>query len=174
MIAPVFVDTNVLLYARDAGEPVKQPLALRWLQQLWQDRSGRTSIQVLSEFYVNATRKLVPGMPPERAWEDVEALLAWSPQSTDGMLLARGREIERRYRLSWWDSLIVAAAQLQDCALLLTEDLHDGAQYGDVRVRSPFTLSVGESGAQYGARHLQARSLHRGRGRPPRLRSQAG
>jgi predicted nucleic acid-binding protein len=168
MTAPVFVDTNVLLYARDAGEPAKQPLARQWLEQLWLDRTGRTSTQVLTEFYVNATRKLVPGMPAERAWEDVEALLTWSPQPVNAELLIRGRAVEQRYRLSWWDSLIVAAAQLQDCALLLTEDLQDGARYGDVRVQSPFTPAVSEPGAPYAIRRLHAKPLHRGRGRPVR------
>lgn len=166
MIAPVFVDTSILLYARDAGEPIKQPLAEQWLRRLWQERSGRISAQVLSEYYVNVTRKLVPGLSSERAWEDVEALYSWVPQATDCALLTRGRELERRYQLSWWDSLIVAAAQLQQCALLLTEDLQDGAQYGELSVRSPFTLAVSDVGAPYCVEREQAAPRHRERGRP--------
>ena len=60
----------------------------------------------------------------------------------DEALLRRAREIELRFKISWWDSMIVAAAQLQDCVLLLTEDLQDGAAYGSVTARSPFTLQV--------------------------------
>jgi predicted nucleic acid-binding protein len=71
MTAPVFVDTNVLLYARDAGETGKQPRAAAWLDHLWREQLGRTSFQVLSDYYVNVTRKLSPGLAPDEAWDDV-------------------------------------------------------------------------------------------------------
>ena len=122
-------------------------------------------MQVLSEYYVNVTRKLDPGLEPEEAWDEVEALMAWRPQPIDAGLMRRGREIERRYRLSWWDSLVVGAAQLQECALLLTEDLQDGAMYGEVAVRNPFKLDVGEALATYSALPA-AVSRHTARGRP--------
>ena len=77
------------------------------------------------------------------------------------------REAEQRWRLSWWDSLIVAAAQMQGCSVLLTEDLHDGTAFGNLVVRSPFTLEVREPAAAYGATP-QLASLHRPRGRPRR------
>ena len=145
MTVTVFVDTNVFIYARDADERVKRPRAAAWLEHLWREQLGRTSVQVLSEYYVNVTRKLVPGLPPDEAWDDVKALLTWKPIPIDGSLLEAGREIERRHRLSWWDCLIVAAAQLQGCGLLLTEDLQDGAVFGGVTVRSPFTLATAEA-----------------------------
>lgn len=165
MIAPVFVDTNVLVYARDAGEPHKQPRAAAWIERLWREQSGRTGAQVLSEYYVIVTRKLEPGLPAEEAWDDVTALMSWRPQPIDEALLQRGREVERRHRLSWWDSLIVGAAQLQGCAVLLTEDLQDGAVYGGVTIRSPFTLAVGEPGTSYIATAARG---HPQRGRPKR------
>lgn len=165
MTAPVFVDTNVLLYARDAGEPAKQPRAAEWLTHLWRERLGRTSIQVLSEYYVNVTRKLAPGLSREEAWDDVRALQLWVPHPVDAPLMQRGHEIEQRFRLSWWDCLVVAAAQLQGCALLLSEDFQDGAVYGGVTIRSPFTLSLGEDAAVYVAAP-QAATGQRGRGRP--------
>jgi len=167
MIAPVFVDTNVLLYARDAAEPAKQPLAAAWMASLWRERAGRTSIQVLSEYYVNATRKLRPGLAPEVAWDDVRALMSWQPQPLDATVLQAGREIERRYRLGWWDSLIVAAALGQGCTLLLSEDLQDGMKFGGLTVRSPFALMAGEIPAAYAATP-GAVSAHRPRGRPRR------
>jgi predicted nucleic acid-binding protein len=167
MTAPVFVDTNVLIHARDAGEPEKQPRAREWLARLWREQAGRTSVQVLSEYYVNVTRKLEPGLTQQEAWDDVQALLTWHPQAIDATLLQRGREIEVRHRLPWWDSLIVAAAQAQGCALLLSEDFHDGAVFGGVTVRSPFTLRVEEREALYAALP-SAQSRHRPRGRPPR------
>ena len=148
MIVPVFVDANVLVYTRDVNEPVKQLRAVNWMDRLWREQSGRTSMQVLSEFYVTATRKLRPAISTDDAWNNVKSLLAWQPQPIDGALLQRAREIEQRHRLSWWDSMVVAAAQLQNCALLLSEDMHDGAAFGGVTVRSPFTLAVDEPRAR--------------------------
>jgi predicted nucleic acid-binding protein len=167
MTAPVFVDTNVLLYARDASEPTKQPLAARWMASLWRDRTGRTSMQVLCEYYVNATRKLRPGLAPEVAWDDVRALMSWQPQALDAAVLEMGRELERRYRLGWWDCLVVAAAQSQGCALLLSEDFQDGMKLGGLTVRNPFTLAAGEAASAYAAGPV-AVSRHRPRGRPKR------
>lgn len=170
MTAPIFVDTNVFLYARDAGEPVKRPRAAAWLEHLWREQLGRTSIQVLSEYYVNLTRKLDPGLPPDEAWDDVEMLLTWNPVAIDAAVLKVGRDIERRYALSWWDSLIVAAARLQGCSLLLTEDLQDGAVLAGVTVRSPFTSTIAEASALYHSLPTVA-SRHRKRGRPRAMAS---
>lgn len=165
MIALVFVDTNVLVYARDAGETRKQRLAASWLALLWRERSGRTSVQVLSEYYVTVTRKLAPGLPHAVAWDDVKNMLSWQPAAVDANLLQRARDIEERHRLSWWDSLIVGAAQLQNCAVLLSEDLQDGGVYGSVTVRSPFTFAVNAPLAEY--QHIDSvKPSHPRRGRP--------
>ncbi len=171
MIAPVFVDANVFVYAADAGAGRKQEFAADWIGRLWSERQGRTSMQVLSEFYVTVTQKLKPKIAVEDAWRDVNYLLAWKPRSIDGELLQHARVIQQRYRLSWWDSMIVAAAQLQDCAVLLTEDLHDGAAYGSVTVRSPFTLSVEEPRSNY--LFTSRVSVHRPRGRPRKVEAPA-
>jgi predicted nucleic acid-binding protein len=167
MIPPCFVDANVLIYARDPGEPLKQQRAQEWLLYLWREGLGRTSVQVLSEFYVNVTRKLANPVSAEDAWQEVRSLLAWRPHPVDEALFLRAREIEQRWRLSWWDSMVVAAAQLQSCAVLLTEDLQDGAVYGGVTVRSPFSLAAREPLPSY-AVVPAARPRHRGRGRPRR------
>lgn len=167
MTARCFVDANVLLYAHDPSEPTKGPRAKAWLELLWKERAGRISMQVLSEYYVNVTRKLRPGLSSEVAWEDVTTYLSWDPYPVDETLIRRAREIEQRYRLSWWDGMIVAAAQLQDCEGLLTEDLQDGMVFGAVTVRNPFKLAV-EDPAATDAVAPRARSLHRPRGRPRR------
>ena len=159
-----FVDANVLVYARDQRDLVKRTRAAQWLEHLWKQRSGRTSCQILSEFYSVATRKL--RVPPDQAWDEAARYFAWSPQPIDEPLLRRAREIERRYQISWWDSMVVAAAQLQDCVVLLTEDLHDGMVFGTLAVRSPFSSVVEEPPVGYAVR---ARPLHRARGRPRRI-----
>lgn len=158
MTAPVFVDANVLVYARDSRDAAKQRLAMAWLELLWREESGRLSTQVLSEYYVTVTRKLPAPMDPDAAWDDIRALFSWNPQPIDPEVLTGAAEVSRRFRLSWWDSLVVAAAQVQSCPLLLSEDLQDGAVIGGVTVRSPFTLSVQDAPAAH-----RARSSGRGR-----------
>jgi predicted nucleic acid-binding protein len=164
MIAPCFVDTNVLIYWRDASDPVKQVRAREWLDTLWREQRGRTSVQVLSEFYSVMTRKFT-SVTPEDTWRDVQSFMTWSPQPVDADVMRRAREIEAKYQLNWWDCLIVAAAQLQRCALLLTEDLQDGADYGGVIARNPFQLGVAEERSAYSVMPKVV-SRHRGRGRP--------
>ena len=143
MSALFFVDTNVLV-SRDASERDKQPRAQQWLAALWQQRCGRTSVQVLSEYYVTVTRKLAPGLTPDEAWMDVEALLAWAPQAVDVDVLRGARTTSQRCAISWWDALIVAAAKTSNCAFLLTEDLQDGQDLDDMRVIDPFQHSPAE------------------------------
>jgi len=165
MTGPCFVDANVFVYAQDARDPRKHRRAEEWLDVLWRERLGRTSMQALSEFYAVATRKL--GISRDIAWEETGRYFGWDPHPVDETLMRRAREVEQRYRLSWWDSLIVAAAQLQHCVLLLTEDLQDGMLVGALTVRSPFALAASEPGARYEAAPKTV-SRHRSRGRPRR------
>ena len=160
----VFVDANVFLYAHDATDPARRGRARDWIAHLWRAAQGRTSMQALSEFYVNARRL---GVSSEKAWGEVDALLAWKPRAVDAELIRAAREIEAHRRLSWWDSMTVAAAQLEKCRLLLTEDLQDGLEIGTLIVRSPFKLQVEQPAAEYEAAPLLA-TLHRRPGRPRR------
>ncbi len=125
--ASVFVDSNVLLYAVDETDPDKQRVARNWRAELWKSRRGRVSFQVLGEFYVNAVRKQPAAREEARA--EVRDLLAWNPVVTDAALLERGWKLQDRYRLSYWDALIVAAAKAALCRYLLTEDLQSRATH---------------------------------------------
>ncbi len=142
MIDNVFVDTNIVLYARDSSEPDKQGIASRLLDDLWENRNGRISVQVLNEFFVNATRKLEPGLSANEAWDDVEALGAWNPLPLDMPLLVRANAVHGRYGLSWWDSMIVAAAEACGCSRIYSEDLSNGAVYFGITVVNPFQEST--------------------------------
>jgi predicted nucleic acid-binding protein len=161
-----FVDANVLVYAQDRSEPAKREIAETLIRKLWREQSARTSIQALNEFYAVVTRKTSMGVGSEEAWRVVEDLLDWNPRPIDAALLHRARAVEARYQLSWWDSLIVAAAQLQGCAVLYTEDLHHGATYDGVRVCNPFVPQVQEEPAPY---RVATVSPHRPRGRPRKV-----
>src|SRR5690349_24742072 len=105
MTALVFVDTNVLVYARDSRDAVKRARAREWLELLWRDLRGRTSTQVLNEYYSLLTQRAQFRVDRNLAWDDVRELLKWKPQEIDVETLTRAREIELNYQLNWWDCL---------------------------------------------------------------------
>jgi predicted nucleic acid-binding protein len=124
-----FVDTNVLVYAHDASETVKQPIARAALDRLWDARSGTLSTQVLQEFYNVATRKLAPPMTRAEAREIVEL---------DPALILSASRIEEEHQLSFWDALVVEAARVAGAERLLTEDMQDGRVIEGVSIENPF------------------------------------
>lgn len=137
MTGPAFVDTNILVYSRDAGEPVKQAQAKNLMSLLWESRLGRVSQQVLQEYYVTVTRKLKPGLSKPDARDDIHALLAWQPLAATSANFSKAWDIEDRFGLSWWDSLIVTSALQCQCVVLFSEDLQDGLQVDGLRIRNP-------------------------------------
>jgi predicted nucleic acid-binding protein len=136
----VFVDTNVLLYAEDRADPAKHASARAWLRILWMQRRGRLSTQVLNEFYVNATRKLRPSMPAGDARAEIRRFQRWQPWQIDHATVEAAWAVETRYALSYWDSLIVAAAQQLGCAFLLSEDLQHEQLIDGVCIVNPFLV----------------------------------
>ena len=138
MTALVFVDTNVLVYRHDSADPAKQARADEWISFLAEKRLARISFQVLQELYTTLTRKLDPGFSANEAREIARDLAVWEPAAITFDILERAWVIENRYTISWWDSLIVAAAQSCECAALLSEDLKHGEKYGAAGVIDPF------------------------------------
>lgn len=142
MNARVFVDTNILVYSRDKSEAAKQAIALQWLTVLWQQRSGRISFQTLNEFYVTVTQRLKPGLTREEAQADIRNLLLWNPIAVDSTVMENAWLIQERQRFSWWDSLILSAAQIQDCTFILSEDMQHGQQIGNLTIINPFLADI--------------------------------
>ena len=136
----VFVDANVLLYADDTRDAVKQAQSRDWLLALWQRRSGRTSTQVLNEYYVNVTRKLK--LPQGDARAKVRRFQLWQPWQIDHQTVETAWGIEARFGLSYWDSLSVAAASQAGCTHLLSEDMGHEQHYGAVQVINPFKAGI--------------------------------
>lgn len=132
----VFIDTNVLIYAVDVGEPKKHAAARAWRNWLWDTGRGRLSFQVLQEFYVKVTQKV----PNSRikARDEVLDLMAWRPVAIDAQLVTRAWAIQDRYGFSFWDSSIVAAAQTAGCRYLLTEDLQHQQRIDTLEIINPF------------------------------------
>jgi predicted nucleic acid-binding protein len=138
MSAPIFVDTNILVYALDAGAREKQRQAAAWTESVWRSGRGRVSTQVLHEFYVTVTQKLRPGLDRSAARAEVRGLMSWRPVQLDQVMLESAWDVQDRFQLSFRDALIVAAARAAGCGYLLTEDLQDGQVLDDLRVVNPF------------------------------------
>ena len=134
-----FVDTNVLLYAHDAGNTLKQPIARALLEELWSDRSGVLSTQVLQEFYVVATRKFEPPMHRTEARELVGLYATWSVVQVDVEMILDAAALEANAKLSFWDALIVEAARRAGAMRLVSEDLQAGRQIAGIAIENPFS-----------------------------------
>ena len=133
-----FVDTNVLLYAALAGaEPVgKKRVARRILE------SGdlALSVQVLQEFYYQATRPTrTDALTSREAVEFLEQFDSSPIQPVTPELFLEAVRFSERYQLSYWDAAILAAAQAMDCDAVYSEDLSDRQDYAGLRVINPFS-----------------------------------
>jgi predicted nucleic acid-binding protein len=133
----VFVDTNILVYAHDADAGVKRERAVETLRRLWETDMGRLSVQVLQEFYVNVTRKLTTRVARSTAREVVSAYGAWIREPTTTETVLRATDIVELAQISFWDALIVAAAEQVGATQLLSEDLTDGQLIAGIRIVNP-------------------------------------
>lgn len=138
MAVKTFVDTNILVYAHDLQAGAKQLAASEEIQRLWEHRSGVLSLQVLQEFYVTLTQKIAKPLPAKTAAELIESYGLWETAALDVKDVIKAIALQRKYGFSFWDSLIVQAALLADCEILLTEDLQHGQKIGYLAVRNPF------------------------------------
>jgi len=137
MTEPVFVDTNVWVYAVDAADPDKRARALAAIAP----EPGRdlvVSTQVLTEFYAVVTRKLAVPVPAEDAEAMVRQLSLLPVVAVDASLVVSAIAGSRDWQVSIWDALVLRAAAVAGCRRLLSEDLADGATYGSVVVENPF------------------------------------
>ncbi len=141
MTTPTFVDTNVLAYAHDASEKTRQPAAAALLEDLWRSQSGLVSTQVLTEFYVVATRKFTPPLARRAARSIIDTYAAWPVVRVDPALILAASALEERQRLSFWDALIIEAARRGGAARLVSEDLQHGQRIAGLVIENPFAGS---------------------------------
>jgi predicted nucleic acid-binding protein len=135
---PSFVDTNILIYAEDRDAKGKHSLARDLILALWDDREGVVSIQVLQEFYVNATRKLKRPLTSAKALEIVEEYLTWTVVENTSALLKSAIRLQAKAQLSFWDAMVVQAAIEAGCEQLYSEDLNHGQRFGALAIVNPF------------------------------------
>lgn len=134
-----FIDTNIFVYAHERGAGPKHRQAVDLIARLFEDQSGAISTQVLTEFYVTATKKL--GMKSQEAEEAIADLASWTIHRPSHADVLRACRIHREHKVSWWDALIVNSAIELGCDLLWSEDLTAGRRYGTMTIRNPFAQS---------------------------------
>jgi predicted nucleic acid-binding protein len=135
-LAKVFLDTNVIIYANDARDSVKQQRSIDLVTTSIREATGVVSTQVLQEYAVVASTKLAQDedaiLRQLHTLESMEVVLVNPP------LIRRALEMSRRYRISYWDACILAAAEHSRCSVVLSEDLNSGQLYATTRVENPF------------------------------------
>jgi len=132
-----FIDTNVLIYAHDIDANGKHKIAKEVLQELWSERTGVLSAQVLQEFYVNVTRNIPSPLSKDLARLVVSSYAIWCLETTPTEILAAFR-IEDESRIGFWDALIVSSAAKLGANRILSEDLNAGQRIAGILVVNPF------------------------------------
>jgi predicted nucleic acid-binding protein len=132
-----FVDSNLLIYAHDRDAGPKREAAMALFDQLWSERTGTLSVQVLQEFFVTVTRKLRTPVAKAQAREVVRAYAPWVVSPTTPETILRATELSESASIDFWDALIVAAAEQSGAETLYSEDLNDGQLIAGVRVVNP-------------------------------------
>jgi predicted nucleic acid-binding protein len=133
----IFVDTNILIYAHDVDAGLKRERAIESLRVLWETGAGRVSVQVLQEFYVNATRKLSQPVARSTAREVVASYAAWIREATTADTVLRASDLADLAQISFWDALILASAEQAGAAQLYSEDLNSGQSIVGIKVVNP-------------------------------------
>ena len=133
-----FLDSNVIVYAISDEDRQKSNVARTLMRSLIESRRGVISAQVLGESFVTLTHKGKHPLLPQDAIADIKGLRCFRIVPLTGDLVFRALDIQQEFQLSYWDALIIAAAESAGCATVWSEDLSDGQKYGDVTVRNPF------------------------------------
>lgn len=137
MSAKTFIDTNVLIYAHDTDAGAKHEVAKAVLRELWSERTGLLSVQVLGEFYVNVTRKISFPLSKDLARLVVSTYAIWCTETTAAEIASAFR-IEDESRIGFWDAMIVSSASNNGATRILSEDLNAGQRIAGILIENPF------------------------------------
>jgi predicted nucleic acid-binding protein len=132
-----FVDTNILIYAHDRDAGPKHERARQLIEHLWTTGQGALSTQVLQELCVNLRRRVVHPLSSDEIAQLIEDYLSWEIVINNPQAIIAALGIEARYKVSYWDALILQAAETCGAAVLYSEDLSHGQHYGAVEVVNP-------------------------------------
>ncbi len=137
-----FIDTNVLVYAYDRHDPAKHSQAQELLTRGIENETAVLSVQVLSEFFMVVTRRIPNPLSIEEVEEVMDLVRILPVVELDWAMVRRAIDTHRQYGITYWDSLIVAAAERVGCARILSEDLNPGQSYHGIVVVDPFGVSL--------------------------------
>jgi len=129
-----FVDTNILVYAHDFKQGAKHERARALIAKLWDSGDGVLSTQVLQELCISLRRKVARPLSTEATRQLIEDYSSWEIVVNTAESVLQALDLETRYKISFWDALIVQAAMKSGAGLLYSEDLADRQSYGAVRV----------------------------------------
>jgi predicted nucleic acid-binding protein len=132
-----FVDTNILVYAHDRTTGAKHLRAQRLLEQLWNSGQGVLSTQVLQELCINLRRKAGNPLPMEEVRLLIREYATWEVVTNTPESVLRALDIEIRYKTSFWDALILQAAEDAGASILYSEDLAAGQRFGAIQIVNP-------------------------------------
>ena len=132
-----FVDTNILIYAHHRAAGPKHERARQLIEHLWTTGQGALSTQVLQELCVNLRRKVAHPLASKEIRNLIEDYLSWEIVINTPQAIVAALGIEARYKVSYWDALILHAAESCGAAVLYSEDLSHGQRYGGVEVVDP-------------------------------------
>jgi len=132
-----FVDTNILIYAHDRSAGWKHDRARQLLERLWISGQGVLSTQVLQEVCINLRRKIARPLPVDEVRRLLQDYLSWEIVVNTPESVIQALEIEVRYKMSFWDALVLQAAESSGAAVLYSEDLATGQKYGPIQVINP-------------------------------------
>lgn len=134
-----FTDTSILVYAHDVTAGPKRDVAGVLVERLWESGRGCVSIQVLQELFVTMTRKLPHPLDADAATNAAEDFARWTVHAPGTEDVLAAIRLHDRYRISFWDAMIVQSAAQLGCDLLYSEDLNAGQRYDGVLVVDPFS-----------------------------------
>src|ERR1700722_239111 len=137
MSGKTFIDTNILIYAHDTDAGAKHQIAKSVLRNLWSERTGVLSVQVLQEFYVNVTRKISSPLSKNLAGLVVSSYAIWCTETTPAEI-ASALRIEDESQIGFWDALIVSSASKNGATRILSEDLNARQRIAGILVENPF------------------------------------
>lgn len=135
-----FVDTNILMYAHQTSAGLKHQRARALVEDLWDSRRGVLSTQVLQELCVNLRRKLDPPLSGEEVRQLLRDYMRWKVIVDTGESIVEALELELRYKISFWDALVLHSAKSAGVSVLYSEDFA-ARKYDGVEIVNPFTPS---------------------------------
>jgi len=134
----IFLDTNIIVYAHDRSSGKKHRIAMEIMEYLWERKKGVISVQVMQEFYICVTTKILKPIPLKDVRKILEYLLNWDVIINDEHITIKAIDLQEKYQFSFWDSLIVQSVIQSQAGTLFSEDLSDGQVIENVKITNPF------------------------------------